>query len=133
MTDIKVPVDAQAAIQDFLLDRPAETPDDVRDMLKEFVRPGYNPVEASLNMAELIYARRDELPVELLAIGADIAAMVASFGFNGMGGPNGRGAAIAYTIRQMPGVVAAPEATYDPPEPKAEFMPVPVAEPDPQP
>lgn len=126
--EIKTPVDAQAAVQDFLFDRPAETPDDVREKLKEFVRPGYGAVEASIGLTELIYARRDELPVELLTIGAGIATMVGGFNFDGMGGPDGRANAIAFTLRKMPGVEAPLKASYAAPEPKAEFVPVPEGE-----
>lgn len=118
MIEIKSPSDVQPTIQDFLFNRTAAIPDDVRERLKDFIRPGFNAIEACVYCTELIYARREELPVELLQIGAAAATICSTVPLNGM---QERGAAIVYTINKMPGVVKVLPSKFAAPEPLPEF------------
>lgn len=106
------PVDGRLALDEFLDNRVAAVPGDVRTQLRDLVRR-ISPVETCVNAAELIYARRDDLPPELLDIGAALAVMASSHGFSA--GLDGRGARMALVLRG--------EDVADIPEPKAEFLP----------
>ncbi len=129
---ISNPTEGLLAIQNWLLDRHEETPEDVRDKLRLLLDPTQqrSPVEAACNAAELIYARREECPPELLEIGAQLASMANDFKLFGLG-IDGRGYAISYTIRAMANVVTNPPlaTAFEAPEPAAEFAPA--AEPGP--
>ena len=121
------PVQGLKAVQDFLFTG-IETPADVREKLIELIDPTKqtSPVHAAYEAAELIYARRDELPPELLEIGAQLATMLAFHRLYGMA-VDSRGDAMAATIRAMPSVASEPPPAeqLEAPEPKAEYMPEP--------
>ncbi len=121
---IESPVEGVNALQNYFLDNGfGNVPDELKDKFKEFIAPGNSPVVASANAAELIYARREDLPVELLEIGAQLAMMCGAFNFHGLGAES-RGAQMAMTIRSMDAVpTEAPPAVISPPEPKAEYVP----------
>lgn len=128
---IETPVEGMQILQEFLMDRAEPVPDDVRDMLRQRVQPGESPVVSCVEAAELIYARRDELGPGLLEIGAQLAAMCALYNFHGLAN-DGRGAAIAATIRTMESVASeAPPAALEAPTPKAAYVPSPTVEPTP--
>lgn len=123
---IETPVDGKNAIIDFLIDSTKATlaalPEGVLDLLRAIAYEP-SPVRASADAAELIYARQDELPPELLAIGAELATMTATHNFHGMG-IDGRGLGIAKALKAKEGVKALlPEqaAPTKPPEAKPEF------------
>lgn len=121
------PVEGRNALGDFLNDRPAPVPDEIRDKLREFAKAP-SPVETCVNASELIYARRAELPAELVDIGAAMAVMAAAHGFSGMD-RDGRGARMALALRRDAGTkppkgMTYPKADTDP-EPLATFLPAP--------
>lgn len=128
---IETPLDGIAALQDFLIDRTAPLSADIRNQLRELCSPTYSqgPVAGSAMAAELIYAKRDEVPPELLEIGAQLATMLAGFNMHGMG-QDSRGYAIAATIRKMPAVASKvpSAASLAPPELHADFAPAPEPE-----
>lgn len=128
MNAITTPAQGIGALQAFLLNRPVETPEDVREKLVGYIDPSTmaSPVEAASNAAELIYARREDLAPELLEIGAQLATMLASFKLFGFQ-VDDRGYAMTATIRAMPGVAVEPPApeTLEAPEAKKEFLPQP--------
>ena len=79
------------------------------DLLERFQQVAIgegSPVQAAISASELIYANADELPTDLLVLGAELAAMCANWNFHGFGGENGRGYGIAKTIRGRPDVAA---------------------------
>lgn len=124
---IETPVDGKAAIVNYLIDATkAELnalPDGVLEKLRSFANET-SPVAASCNAAEMIYARADELPVDLLAIGAELATMGAIFGFHGLG-DDARGHGIAKALRARDGVakpVPMPKASQAAPEPLEAFL-----------
>lgn len=123
---IDSPIEAQAALLDFLIDATkAELnalPDDVLEKLRKYVRPGSSPVDAAVCLAELTYARADELPAALLSLGAASAIMADENGFHDMG-TKGRGRAIARELRKRPDVDAAERVSPVAPEAKQEFVP----------
>lgn len=124
---IETPIEGIQLLQDFLMDRTAKTPDDVHEKLRQLTARETNNIYGSVQAAELIYARRDELPASLLEIGAQLATMCGEYNFHGLGA-EGRGKAMAATIRKMPEVASkAPKSTTKAPEPKAEFLPEPPA------
>lgn len=116
-----VPYSDVDAVIDYLMDREATTPDDVRAKLRDLSRPGASPVTTSVEVAELIYARRDDLPPQLLTLGAAITDMLGNYDFHGMRS-TGRGAGISRALRRIDGVSApiAAAPTADP-EAKAEY------------
>lgn len=128
MAPIETPVEGKNALTDWLIDATKATltalPDDVLEKLRECIKEP-SPVVATVNAAELIYARADDLPPDLLAIGAELATMTATFGFHGMA-EEGRGHGMAKALKSREGVKAAlPEAVEpkEPPEPKVDFLP----------
>lgn len=125
---IDSPVEGIAALQDYFLENGlGAVPEDTRAQFKEFIGPGQSPVQVAAGIAELVYARRDDLPPEILEIGAQLALLCQVHNLFGLGVDN-RGAMIAGTIRSMNAVATeAPPAVIVPPEP----LPVYVAEPTP--
>lgn len=104
---IETPVQGKEAMMYYFIDTPNETldktiPEDVREKFRAYISPGMSPVDACVHAAELIYARADELPVELIALGASCAAMCASHSFHDM---DKRGDAIALHLRKRKGVL----------------------------
>lgn len=129
MIAIETPTEGKNAITDFLIDSTKAVlnslPDDVLEKLRTYVKEP-SPVTACVNTAELIYARSDELPNQLLEIGASMAIMCANFGFHAMN-EEGRGLGMAKELMKKPGVNIEAEAPTEAPEPKAEFMAAPEA------
>lgn len=127
--DIQNPVQGVQAIVDYLIDTTNVIPDDVRERLRGLVAVGNSPVVSSVEAMELIYARRDELPPELLSIGVALARVNTDHGFHGLR-EDGRGAAITNILKAMPGVSAPIPAPVspEPPEPKQEYLPQPEEE-----
>ena len=127
MINVEGPVEGKTAVFNFLLDSPQKTldaiPADVMEKLRSFVNEP-SPVVACVNTAELVYARADELPAELLAMGGALASMCAAFGFHDMA-MDSRGLGIAKALFKMPGVIepaiAADSAPV--PEPKENMLP----------
>lgn len=76
--------EAARAIQEFLYDREAGLPDDVREQLKELAGPTNSPVTTVTKGAELIYARRSELSEPVLLLGAGLALICEQFNFSSM-------------------------------------------------
>lgn len=123
------PVQGQGAILRFLLNRPAATPDDVREKLEQLALPEttISPVANCLEAVELIYARRHDLPVELVSLGADLAEMAARLRFAmgpGVTGEAGRAIGISTVLRAIDGVASEGDVpTGTPPEAKKEYLP----------
>lgn len=118
---IIAPPEGLALLQEFLFDPSSVMPEDVRAKLRELIKPGSVAVAAAVEAAELIYARREELPAALLEIGAQLAAMCASWNFYGLGN-EGRGFHMAMTIRSMDAVASEPPVTViTPPAPNPDY------------
>lgn len=116
-TAVETPHEGKAALIRFLMGAPA-LPDDVKETLTNLTTDEPSGVPVCVQASELIYARADELPVELIELGAQMAALCANYRLQGMADDN-RGYAIAATLRKRPGVAPAPPApsTLTPPEP----------------
>jgi len=77
--------DAARAVQEFLYDRDAAIPDELREKLKALVGPTTSPVDTVVKGAEFIYARRDQnLAPELMELGAGLALVAQQYNFHGM-------------------------------------------------
>lgn len=118
--------DAARAIQDFLFDRDATLPDDVRNSLRELVGPTTSPVDAVVHGAKLLYARNAELSNEARELGAGLALMAAQYNFHSMA-ENDKGSRMALALMRDAGVKAPTGVRYpkqdSDPEPDAEFAP----------
>lgn len=116
--------EAARAIQEFLFDRDAALPIEVRDQLKELVGPATSPVDAVVRGSEILYARRDELGAEAQALAAGLALVGQQFNFHGMA-KDDRGTKMALglmrdaKVRKPTGVDYPKKA--DDPEAKDEF------------
>lgn len=121
---VETPVQGFKAVLQYLMGGPTGIPADVRKTLSELMGDGSNPAISTVEIAELIYARQDELPAELLSLGAELAVMTGILNYNGMGN-EGRGYAIAKTLRSKPGVKtrAPAESTLKAPEPAERYVP----------
>lgn len=120
---IITPVDAQSAIIDYLVDHGSELSSDIRDQLKTYATPGTSSVDASINLVELAYARKGDLPPALLSLAADTAVMATSNNFHGYR-DTGRGPGIAAELLKLPGVQpSTPEAPAQAPEVNEDFLP----------
>src|SRR5690349_17272184 len=86
--------EASRAMQEFLFDRDAALPDDVREQLKALVGPAASPVNAVVEGAEILYARRDELSAPAWELGAGLALIAEQFAFMDMA-VSGRGSKMA--------------------------------------
>lgn len=101
-------------------------PEDLRAALLETAM-AFSAVDAVCQTAELIYARRGEVTGQLLALGAGLAAMAATLGWQGFG-VEARGAKISAALRREAGEPhpiegqAWPDPEADP-EPVARFVP----------
>lgn len=133
---IETPVQGKEALMHWFIDTSktdrAKVPEDVRTKLEAYISPGMSPVDACVHSAELIYARADDLPVELVTLAAALASMAASHGFHDMGE---RGPAIAATLMKRKGVSKPRAASGElkPPAPKELFAKQTASEPPPEP
>lgn len=120
--------DAARAVQEFLFDREAALPDELREKLKLLVGPATSPVDTVVQGAELMYARKKDLAPEALALAAGLALIAEQYNFHGMAQDN-RGSRVALAMlrdakARKPSLVEYPDAADDP-EPKSDFMPLP--------
>lgn len=118
-------VEAACEIQEFLYDRSEALPADIREKLKEWTRPGSSPVDAVVNSAELLYARRDELDKETKELAAGLALIASQFNFHRMA-ENNRGSKLALTLMRMAQIKAPAGVKYhnkkDDPEALPKFI-----------
>jgi hypothetical protein len=123
------PYEARDALLNFIIDRTAPVPSDIRDRLRELLLQP-SPAAGTAEAVELIYARRDEVPAELAVVAADAAAFCASVGFHGLG-DGGRGTRIALVLRESANALAdgvAPLPESEQPVPLALYVPAPAEE-----
>jgi hypothetical protein len=117
--------EAARAVQDFLFDRDAALPDDLREKLRNLVGPTTSPVDTVVQGAEMMYARRDELAPEAQQLAAALALVAQQYNFHGMAEDN-RGSKIALAMMRDSGVPKPTAVTYptkkNDPEPKHEFL-----------
>ena len=114
---------AAQAVQDFMLDRPAALPDELRERIRG--RLLGSKVDLICQTAEDLYANREGLPGEALDLGAGLATYAASEGFHGL--------AVADRGPRMAAVMRGQEVAQEP-EARAEYLPQPEpAEPSPSP
>lgn len=116
--------DAARAIQDFLYDRDAAIPDELRTKLRNLVGPTTSPVDAVVQGAELIYARKADLDPDLLCLGAGLALIAQQYNFHSLA-ENDRGSKMALAMMrdgniEQPTGMTYPDVENDP-EPKPEF------------
>lgn len=112
---------AMALIQDFLIERTAATPADVRATLREVIDPSQPTPVATRKAIEVIYARRAELPVELLQIGVQMTNLMVRY--QQLGYQNGRGQGILAELLSIPGVQPTEAVPTEPPAPDPNFTP----------
>lgn len=115
-------VQAAASIHNFFIDNIAPLPDDFKEKLRELlVEQAAGPFQARL-VLELIYARKDDLPVEMLQIGLQLTQLMVNY--QQLGYQNGRGQGIVDQLLAMPGVEpAAPVEARSVPKPDPQFVP----------
>ncbi len=106
-------VEARAALIDFINNRTAALPEDVRTGLEAAVKEP-SAVRSCEVAAELCYARRDDLPPEMLGLAAGIAVMMETHGFHGK--------AVAYRGSRMALAMRGHDVA-ELPEPLAEYLP----------
>lgn len=111
---------ALAAISDFRIDHGASLTDEQKAKIRELASAP-SPVDQCVNMAEFLYARRDELPEAGKVLGAALASFCAQNGWHGLLTDN-RGqnmmAVMLDAASSLPTGVAVPETA---PEPRAEY------------
>jgi hypothetical protein len=126
---IETPLEGKNALINWLIDatraQKLALPNKLLARLREYALEP-SPVKAIVSAAELIYARADVIPFpELLAIGAELAALAEQHGFAAMAGGRGRG--IARELRKREGVTAPLEPVPSAaPVPKADYVTDPV-------
>lgn len=123
--------EAARCIQDFLFDRDAALPDDLRETLRDLVGPSVSPVDSVVKGAELMYARKDELPAEAQELAAGLALLAQQYNFHGLATDN-RGSRMALALMRdakikAPTGVSYPKKEDDPAAngafvPKTEFV-----------
>ncbi len=124
-------VDASSAIQDFLLDRPAALPDDVRDRLRELTRQGSGAIPAVRAAAEMVFARIDTMPPEALVLAAEMVQQLDYYDLAGIRDDDRGQRMIAYLLDRADVTLSPAGLAFlerEPPDPAAEFAPLP--EPD---
>lgn len=104
--------EAAKAVQDFMLDRSAALPDELRERIRG--RLLGSKVDLVCQTAEDIYANREGLSAEVLDLGAGLAVYAESESFHRLA-EDGRGSAMARVLRG--------KSVQSPPEPKAEYLP----------
>ena len=114
--------DADAATRQMLIDNWANIPEDIRSQLFSFGQLGTSPVDMFVNSAELIYARRDDLPAAMKPVAAGLFRFCAMHGFHGLQNDN-RGALAASVLDG--------DTVDNPPEPLPQYVPQPVEAPAP--
>lgn len=119
MTD--TPMQPIISLQDFLIDRVAAVPDDIRDKLREILTSTQALPLRVKELGEFIYARRDVCPPSLLAIGIEAMQMLITY--SQLGYQDGRGAGIIAGLVEAGGKLATVAAPAEPPEPMTEYLP----------
>lgn len=111
---------AVLAIDDFRMAHGAALADDLRDKVRE-IASAPSPVDSCVSMAELLYARRDDLPDAGRELGAALASFCAQNGWHGMLADN-RGqqmmAVMLDAAGALPPGLAVPDVL---PEPRGEY------------
>lgn len=107
-------VDAFNALQDFIIERRAALPDDVREKIILNLKER-SALVAVANTVELAYAREEELPDEFREWVADAAIMMQDHGYHSMH-VDDRGAKISRVMR------GKKVAKAERPEPKSTFV-----------
>lgn len=97
------PYEARDALLDFIIDRTAPLPDDMRAKLRELLLQP-SPVAGTAEAVELLYARRADVPAEFVPIVADAASFCAEIGAHGLA-DDGRGTLIALVMRRDSGTL----------------------------
>ena len=120
--------EAARCVQEFLMDRDAALPDDVREKLKALVGPTSSPVDTVVRGSEIMYARREELAPEALALAGGLALLAEQYNFHGMAEEQ-RGSKMALAMMRdakikKPVGIEYPDKEKDP-APKAEYAPLP--------
>jgi hypothetical protein len=119
-----LPVEVKDELRNLFIDgKLTKVPADILEQLRGFISSGVSSVNVTVNLAELIYARKDEpLPVELIRLAADAAVIAGSeYNFNDMRN-NGRGAGINAELRKIKGVkISTPNIPDIIPEPDKRF------------
>lgn len=115
------PVEIRDVLED-LFDRGklARLEEEVFTALQGMKRAGVTAIETTVQLAELVYARHDDvLPVELLQLGADAALVATEYNFDGFRS-TGRGPGIEAVIRKLPGIKKPVPASAKEPPARAE-------------
>jgi hypothetical protein len=122
-----------ARIIDFLLDRPDPLPTDVRDQLREFVKPANAVTGTSISftiayaveLANASHKTRGDIPGSFLEIVAGCAAYCLRHSIDNLAGPRGDG--IMQALRRDSGEETSPGLAWpdpeDDPDPWARFVP----------
>lgn len=120
---IETPVEGKRELALFVMSG-ATIPDDVKEVLQRLALEEPSPVTTIIEATELIYARADVLPPELLELAAQMAAVAANYNFHGMHNDD-RGYGIAKELRKRPGVtpLATKPSSLPTPVPLAKHQP----------
>lgn len=118
---IENPIQGRRELIKYMGSNPTGIPADLKPILERLTYDEPSNVVATAELAELAYARADDLPPALLALAAECAAMCNEFRLHTLGDGE-RGNRIAKELRKRPGVTAAPApAPTEPPEPDQRF------------
>ncbi len=106
---------------------PSDYPDDIREKILSYLEPGKSVAFAVSEAAEMIFARKSDLPKRLIAVGATLATTAAYNRINNFADDNGkRGQKIASALRRHSGERAPDGLSWpdkdDDPQPKDIFV-----------
>lgn len=101
-------------------------PAELQEQIEAYLGPTRSAVEAVVRVSEIVYARRAELPPEVLEFTSGLPLVAEEHGFHGMD-EGSRGSKMSLVMRRDSGEKAAtgrpwPKAKNDP-EPKGEYAP----------
>jgi hypothetical protein len=107
--------DAVSVLRRALIETWPNLPADVREQLFAMGEMGTSPVDRIVRSAELIYARKSDMPVKMKKAAAKAFRVAGVYGFHGLD----KGDRATLVAGNLEGTVAAADA----PEPLAEFVP----------
>lgn len=122
------PDEAAKVLFDYLIDNPDDIDQDLRKRMLDMLSPGKSISFAVSEAAELIFARKSELPKGAVRIGAIMATTASYHNINNFADDDGkRGRGIASALRRHYGEKAPVGASWpskeEDPEPKQIFLP----------
>ncbi len=120
---IETPYEGHRELQRLFIAGGLTIPTDIKERLEIIAFDTPSPVDAIIEFSELVYARADELPPEILELAAQTATVAAVYDFHGFRSKDNRGYGIANELRKKPGVKSLKPAPskFSKPEPSLRY------------